>query len=358
MEIVFIFMSLIVQCYSLEITLKIFNKYNYKFYSKDEIGVNDVKSMRNVINKLPAYNYIDIKYNENDVRIDRLEDLPFLEYIWMEKNNLRTIPSLRNIPKLLSVDFTKNRINKLEKSMFGETNVSSIFLTHNDISEIEEGSFGPNVCWLQLACNSLTEFSPNWFTYPAKIQILNLGGNNIQYVKSTYFEKFTSMYDLHLSYNDLKQIDSGSLTFSKHFTFLHLQNNDLRNLDSNIFQPSTSIDNLNLHYNNLSFLPEKLLTSIQVRHSINLVGNPWKCKCIEKTENWIFRSWPKGVLRSRNSSEPYCVNSYENECVESVESDELIEKFDKSIQIPIKKEDYCINYSTVQFNPCKECHIC
>lgn len=227
---------------------------------------------------------------------------------------------------------TTNKIPYIDSDNFGHVNPVRIDLQNNDISFIEAGSFGPNLTFIQLACNLLQEINPNWFQDPSNLITLHVTGNKITHLQAGVFKRFKSLKEISMSFNRIKTIGAGAFPPLNTIQWITLAYNNLTELPDNAFKSGhISMRFLELHYNNLSFLPSKLLDRLQVFEKVILDGNPWQCPCYNKTiikwVNWDSYGtlyWPKDA-----PNQPRCVvadRPNPHECVERVDN-ELIEYF-------------------------------
>lgn len=342
----------------LEIKLRKFHTATKSFLAEKDVVVKNLDNLKIFLN-LGEHNFIQVT---NGGEISTFEDFPEVEYVWMPENDLKTTPLFSNVPKLSSIDLTKNDIERIPKEAFASTNLSSIFLTNNQIRQIDDESFGKNLYWLQLACNALKTFSPAWFQNPSKLYLLNLDGNDIEHIESTAFDLFSSLGDLNLSYNKIKRLEPGTLSFTNWLAWVHLQNNGLTELNQDVFQSPVTIHGLNIQYNNLTYLSNDFMDNLHIKLFVNVVGNPWQCSCFESIAKWVkWEEYGKSFFPKKVEGEPSCVLSKASP--DSCEADvadrqELIDIFGRARRTPLDREMYCKKYRWVTFHPCVEKDIC
>lgn len=349
---------LLAKCHGIEIRLKKFDKKSETYAKDEEVVVNNLHNMKNFLNGLKIHNFVEMKYGGVEV----FEGFGEVEYVWAVGNDLKVAPVFRDVPKLIAVDLSKNDIEQIKKETLSNTTVSSIFLANNNISKIEDGAFGSNVYWVQLACNALKTFSPAWFQNPKIVYALNLDGNQIEHFKSTDFSAFSNLYDINLSYNMIKRFEPGTLAYTDFFAWVHLHNNGLTDLDANVFKSSVTLYGLNIQYNNLTYLSNDFLKNIHLQQFANVVGNPWQCTCFEAIRRWVlWGDYGEDFFKKKGQSDPYCAKSLESPlyCDPDVpDKEELINSYAEAINVPVKKPEYCVKYLSVDFHPCAEKDLC
>lgn len=211
-----------------------------------------------------------------------------------------------------------------------------LVFTSNRISEIYDGSFGQRVEDLFLTCNELTEFSPKWFSNPAVLILLHLGGNKIKTLRSGAFDKFAKLERLELRNNLLTSIEDYSLAGTKNLNWIHLGYNNLTGIPPGIFGDAKSAARVNyfdITYNWISFLPEELLDVFKV-DILKIWGNPWQCFCRDKVVKWWHSN--SQVSDPVNVDRTPCVNleKFQGECVEELDQ-QVYDQF-KLFFTPIK----------------------
>lgn len=227
---------------------------------------------------------------QNGREVRAIEDLPRVEVVSLDAQELTTVPGLKNLPKLRSLHLRKNRLRRVQKRDFSATELRDVFLASNEISSIDEASFGPNVEFVDLSCNDLASFRPGWFGNPRVLKTLRLGANRLGSLPVGAFRNFPELKHLDLSRNFLRTIESGAVSGTRHFKDLNLAFNELGGLDSGAFEEGgVFIERFDLGHNKLTTLPAKLWERIVVSEG-SIEGNPWECplfrKLLVKWCNW------------------------------------------------------------------------
>lgn len=242
----------------------------------------------NVTNKDYYYQDLEIisPYNKEDTQIEKVNDLLILTYIFIRNVGQEKIPIFQNLPHLRSINLSKNNLVNVATKHFSQTPLALIYLNQNQINDIEDGSFGQKVVWVNLACNNLEEFSQNWFVNPKILSKLNLAGNLIKYIPEKAFDSFTQLNDINLSFNQIGRI--GDLAFSgrEQYDWLCLNNNKLTEIDHIFGNNKISIDNFDISYNQLNYVPMEFLQNVNVTQEGIVSGNPWNCLCYQLIKKW------------------------------------------------------------------------
>ncbi|CAD6228569.1 GSCOCG00006438001-RA-CDS, partial [Cotesia congregata] len=189
--------------------------------------------------------------------------------------------------------FSNSGLTRLKKSFLNSSVITHLFLTDNDIWEIEEGAFDslPNLVYLNLTGN-LIPFNELNFGNESKIEELVLD-NAIKnpdyksYAKDVAFKpgvsmKLKKLRSLYLRNNNIKDIELDHLTLLKEImpslAYLYLDNNRISSANFVEFLPST-LTHLYLTNNNISKFKSRFLRNLKL---LMLDRNPIKHLCGSK----------------------------------------------------------------------------
>lgn len=287
------------------------------------------------------------KYDTHESQITKVESMLEIEQVDFQREKQKIMITFKNVPKLRSISGANNFIKYIKSNMFGNTNVETVWIYSNNISSIEDGSFGKKIKIVSMYCNQLKVFRPEWFRNPSILTILDLNGNHIQYIQNNAFRNFSSLDRIDLGFNRIQTIGPGAFTSRTSFLQVLLAHNNLKEINSNIFQDNyITIKLFDLRYNSLTFLPKKLLNWLTVRRTPLLYGNPWKCSCYNHylltLKNWSnsnITDFQKILTRKFNG--PTCVDTFESTCLESIQ-EELIYRYNKNTMEPFtNRNEYC-----------------
>lgn len=167
--------------------------------------------------------------------------------------NLWEIPDFGNLNKLVdNLYLSKNNIIGLYKNNTSHlTNVSSLHLDYNRISEIEPGVF------LQLK----------------KLADLKLNQNSLSIIKTGMFRDLPSLSTLRLGVNKIVAIEKDAFVNLPKLTMLDLTNNTLSSIRGESLNSLPSLNTLFLYYNQFSDVPGVLCQKLPALKRLYLKGN-------------------------------------------------------------------------------------
>uniref|UniRef100_A0A3B1K3N7 Proline and arginine rich end leucine rich repeat protein n=1 Tax=Astyanax mexicanus TaxID=7994 RepID=A0A3B1K3N7_ASTMX len=203
-------------------------------------------------------NATDLKWinlGNNRVRsIDKqvFEKLPNLLYLYMERNQLKEVPSA--LPTSLEqLRLSRNQISKVAPGAFSKMeHLVLLDLHHNKISDSNLGKNVfkdlKNLIQLNLAHNILRKMPPN---IPNSIFQLFLDRNNIEDIPENYFKDFSNLAFVRLNYNQLSDKGLPKMVFNVSTLLdLHLAHNQL----STVPLFNGHLEHLHLNNNNIESL--------------------------------------------------------------------------------------------------------
>ncbi|XP_029856599.1 prolargin isoform X1 [Aquila chrysaetos chrysaetos] len=176
-----------------------------------------------------------VNLDNNRIRkVDRrvLEKLENLIFLYMEKNQLKEVPSFLP-PNLEQLRLSRNQISKIPAGVFNKLeNLVLLDLHHNKLSDgvFNKNTFKglKNLMQLNLAHNILRKMPPG---VPNAIHQLFLDRNNIEDIPSDYFKEFPNLAFIRLNYNQIsdKGLPKNSFNLTN-LLVLHLAHNKLTNV--------------------------------------------------------------------------------------------------------------------------------
>jgi Leucine-rich repeat (LRR) protein len=146
------------------------------------------------------------------------------------------------------------------------SNVLIIDFQCNEITEIEDGSFGDKrkLEKIDLMGNRLTRITKDIFSGNlAELREINLSFNNINGIESKSFEKFSNLISIDLSHNFIKHVHSKLFEKSKYLRKVFIHHNMLLKIECNVFYHDTKLKRLDVSYNNLNYIPQFEIGSIR-----------------------------------------------------------------------------------------------
>lgn len=291
-----------------------------------------------------------------DQEILKIYNLPKLKNVYLNNTGQRTMTYFENVPMLEVIDFHDNEIELIMSHFFANTTATWIDLHNNQITFIENYSFGNDVSYLDLECNKLNEFSPNWFKNPNQLITLSLAGNYIEHIEKYSFENFTNLHRIFMSLNKIKTIESNAFSARTVFNGIYLSYNNLTELNPDIFQDKKiKISYFDIRHNNISFLSKSLINKLNFVYFPYIDGNPFQCPCYLDYINGTIKSVNIDEVYKDERNEPRCVKSlgpFPNTCIESVDY-ELINYY-RIHRTPVdnNRDKYCSCLKKSNYSHC------
>ncbi|XP_028374660.1 leucine-rich repeats and immunoglobulin-like domains protein 1 isoform X1 [Phyllostomus discolor] len=276
---------------------------------------------------LPAWTRsLNLSYNRlSEIDPSGFEDLPNLQEVYLNNNELTAIPSLgvasshivslflqhnkiRNVEgsrlkaylSLEVLDLSWNNITEMRSTCFlyGPP-IKELNLVSNRISTLESGAFdglSRSLLTLRLSKNRITQLPVKAFKLPRltqldlnrnrirliegltfqgldSLEVLKLQRNNISKLTDGAFWGLSKMHVLHLEYNSLVEVNSGSLYGLTALHQLHLSNNSISRISRDGWSFCQKLHELILSYNNLTRLDEESLADLSSLSILRLSHN-------------------------------------------------------------------------------------
>nr|XP_044992042.1 leucine-rich repeats and immunoglobulin-like domains protein 1 isoform X5 [Jaculus jaculus] len=196
----------------------------------------------------------NLSYNKlSEIDPADCEDLPNLQEVFLNNNELTAIPSLGA----------------------ASTRVISLFLQHNKIRSVEGSQLKPYVALevLDLSSNNITEIRSACFPHGLLIRELNLASNRISTLESGAFDGLSrSLQTLRLSKNRIVQLPVKAFRLPK-LTQLDLSRNRIRLIEGLAFQGLPGLEVLKLQRNSISKLADGAFWGLPKTHVLHLEYN-------------------------------------------------------------------------------------
>ncbi|XP_045019827.1 leucine-rich repeats and immunoglobulin-like domains protein 1 [Bubalus bubalis] len=276
---------------------------------------------------LPAWTRsLNLSYNKlSEIDPAGFEDLPNLQEVYLNNNELTAIPSLGSASShIVSLFLQHNRIRSVEGSQLkaylslhvldlSANNITEIRstcfphglpltelnLASNRISTLESGAFdglSRSLLTLRLSKNRITQLPVKAFKLPRltqldlnrnrirliegltfqgldSLEVLRLQRNNISKLTDGAFWGLARMHALHLEYNSLAEVNSGSLYGLTALHQLHLGNNSISRIHRDGWSFCQKLHELILSFNNLTRLDEESLADLSSLSILRLSHN-------------------------------------------------------------------------------------
>ncbi|KAM8758643.1 leucine-rich repeats and immunoglobulin-like domains protein 1 [Rhynchonycteris naso] len=197
---------------------------------------------------------LNLSYNRlSEIDPAGFQDLPNLQEVYLNNNELTAIPSLGA----------------------ASPHVTSLFLQHNKIHSVEGTRLKayPSLEVLDLSWNDITEMRKACFLHGPPIQELNLASNRISTLESGAFDGLSrSLLTLRLSKNRITQLPVKAFKLPR-LTQLDLNRNRIRLIEGLTFQGLDSLEVLKLQRNNISQLTDGAFWGLSRMHVLHLEHN-------------------------------------------------------------------------------------
>uniref|UniRef100_A0A9L0T8Z3 Leucine rich repeats and immunoglobulin like domains 1 n=1 Tax=Equus caballus TaxID=9796 RepID=A0A9L0T8Z3_HORSE len=276
---------------------------------------------------LPAWTRsLNLSYNRlSEIDPAGFEDLPNLQEVYLNNNELTAIPSLgaasshivslflqhnkiRSVEgsqlkaylSLEVLDLSANNITEIRSACFPlGLPIKELNLASNRIGTLESGAFdglSRSLLTLRLSKNRITQLPVKAFKLPRltqldlnrnrirliegltfqgldSLEVLKLQRNNISKLTDGAFWGLSKMHVLHLEYNSLVEVNSGSLYGLTALHQLHLSNNSISRINRDGWSFCQKLHELILSFNNLTRLDEESLADLSSLSILRLSHN-------------------------------------------------------------------------------------
>ncbi|CAC5361602.1 unnamed protein product [Mytilus coruscus] len=190
--------------------------------------------------------------------------IPNLKYLLVADNMVSYISpnSLRNLTDLEFLDFSKNNISILDKSLLEDNiRLNVIKLGSNPISNMPEGFFRITVIEPQgffglgllehliLTHNNLGEEDPAAFQFSQSLFLLNISYNNLPHLPNV--QNLKNLYVIDARDNQIDRLDSNSFTELDYLASLNIFGSKVAYISRNVFRHTPKLQLLQASHNNI-----------------------------------------------------------------------------------------------------------
>ncbi|XP_064450037.1 leucine-rich repeats and immunoglobulin-like domains protein 1 isoform X7 [Mirounga angustirostris] len=277
--------------------------YN-KLSEIDPAGFEDLPNLQEVYlnnNELTAVpslgaassHIISLFLNLASNRIGTLESGAFdglsrsLVMLRLSKNRITQLPMKAfKLPRLTQLDLTRNRIRVIEGLTFqGLDSLEVLKLQRNNISKLTDGAFWglSRIHVLHLENNGLVEVSRGWLYGLSALHQLHLSSNSIARINREGWSFCPKLHELVLSFNNLTRLDEESLADLSSLSILRLSHNSISHIAEGAFKGLRNLRVLDLDHNEISGTIEDTsgaFTGLDSLSKLTLFGN--KIKSVAK----------------------------------------------------------------------------
>lgn len=194
---------------------------------------------------------------------------------------------------------TELRNTLVRHHLEGLEDLQRLALSGNGLSELPEDLFDDvtNLIWLDLKGNKVN-LPKNIFAKLEKLESLELGHNNLQFLEPGVFRNQKRLKLLNLWGNSLRNLTKECFEGVSSLLELDLSANTIETFQSDVFATLTNLVNINLSANRFKSLPE------------NLFANNTKLMKIRIMENRIpLETLPSGLLSNLGDLETVLIKS-------------------------------------------------
>ncbi len=153
--------------------------------------------------------------------------------------------------------------------------VEHLSLSHNDISEIVNGTFSnlPHLIVLTLGYNQIKALAPGVFSGLTAVAYLELSGNSIQTLPDNVFNDLPSLQYLYLQHNHIETISSTIFNGLLNLLKLFLFENRISVIEAGALDKLKRLESLDLSFNQIASIPENLLLKATELTKLRLNNN-------------------------------------------------------------------------------------
>ncbi|XP_065572709.1 leucine-rich repeats and immunoglobulin-like domains protein 3 isoform X2 [Artemia franciscana] len=205
------------------------------------------------------------------------DDLPsWTEFLELQGNKITDLPP-KVFSRLLGLRYLKLHQNRLtDIPVFGTpSKISLINLGNNEIQFLRENQFMglKQLKQLDLSGNKLKSFQPGLFPEGVKLELLNLNNNRISSLDKTCLNNLTNLYDLRLNRNRLQSLPKELFKKQANLKVLDLNRNSLKEIDGLLFDGLAGLTTLRLRKNEINTLSDGAFWGLGSLTQLQLDGN-------------------------------------------------------------------------------------
>ncbi|XP_045472091.1 protein artichoke-like [Harmonia axyridis] len=223
------------------------------------------------------------KLYELDVSKNYIEDFPVelpegLEYLHLNFNKLRTLPSLTGSTKLYSLkhlDLSYNLIGKMTTlNMKKLPSLKKLYLSNNFVQRLEDGVLEglPKLEIFDLSANKIVYIHPASLRNLHSLVELNLRNNYIESIFVGTLQGASKLVKLDVSGNKLVEFLQGNMKFNLDIKHLNISRNFLIEMPRNIFKMKQMMV-LDMSRNRIKNLPVEAFSKLEHLTDLRLSNN-------------------------------------------------------------------------------------
>lgn len=220
---------------------------------------------------------IDVKCEESGMKGLPNNLNPGLEHLIVRNNEWRTIEkSIHFYPKLKYIDFSHNKIARINDRIFVEQNIlQQLILSNNNLRVITNQSFFglQKLSVLNMRRNLIENLNDYIFTTTSELEELNLEDNRINQISQNAFSGLRNLRVLYLDNNLLNGVPSAAFKLMNVLAELYLGMNTLINLADQDFAHLTELTQLDLSSSLIISIANGTFHNLTQLRRLNLCDN-------------------------------------------------------------------------------------
>ncbi|NXA53452.1 SLIK1 protein, partial [Nothocercus julius] len=207
----------------------------------------------------------------------------------------------------LKVNCNDRNVSSLVDLKPKPSNVQELFLRDNKIHTIRKSQFLDyrKLNLLDLGNNNIATVENNTFKNLFDLRWLYMDSNYLDTLSREKFAGLQNLEYLNVEFNGIQLIMPGTFNAMPKLRVLILNNNLLRSLPVDVFA-GVSLSKLSIHNNYFMYLPVAgVLDQLTSITQIDLHGNPWDCSCpIVPFKQWAEMLRPKVIMSDLRCESP------------------------------------------------------
>ena len=215
--------------------------------------------------------FLDLSGNSlRQVTVDLLQPFTKLQVLDLSNCSIENIDSngFPFLPSLHSLELQDNHISHLH-NLSNLSRLKRLNLQSNLIRVIQI-SYLPNLQFLDLSFNQMTQIPPKWITQTDGLQIVNLSHNKLKHISPHAFHQVT-LNHLDLSFNKLTTLHSFGIF---KLSMMVLSHNRMTTITDDAFSHfQDTLEDLDLSFNAFSDLPDHHFGDFEAIQRLNLASN-------------------------------------------------------------------------------------
>ena len=137
--------------------------------------------------------------------------MPNLKIIYLNKNNISEFPDFEPCVKMEEIHISCNRISReISRQLSGLTQLTELDASFNELSSFPNFTYisseNASLQTLDLSENNIRFTTYEQYRVLNNLQILHLGGNNLEEVPAIFNVCFSSLQTLNISYNSISRL--------------------------------------------------------------------------------------------------------------------------------------------------------